>query len=204
MTTSHLSVVSVDVLALHYDGDTGTLRVAVPRRDRDPYAGCRALPGVVLTSGERLEAAARRALAKFTYSRPAVIGQLRTFDEPSRDPRGPSLSIAMFAVLDHLDDAVAADIAAPPNDLGFDHTHIIDSCRPLLASHMLTDREFTRSLLPNQFTSVDARNIQTALTGVVPHMGNLNRALDDAGATKSEDRVTTGRGRPAVLRSFSD
>lgn len=202
MTTSHLSVVSVDVLALHYDRATGQVRVAVPRREREPYLGTRALPGVVVMSGERLDAAARRALAKFTFARPAVVGQLRTFDEPMRDPRGPSLAIAMYAVLDHLDDALAIDTAAVAEGLAFDHAHIIDVCRPLLGAKLWTDMDFTRALLPDQFTTVDARNIQTALTGTTPHMGNLSRVLDDAGATKG-DSVTAGRGRPAVLRSFS-
>lgn len=202
MNPDHLSVVSVDVLALHYDQGTGTLRLAVPPRTREPFLGTSALPGVVVMSGERLADAAARAIAKFTDQTPVAIGQLRTFDEPVRDPRGPSLSIAIHAVLPELDEIVSVALGGELPALGFDHADIIAGCLPLLASKFLTDVEFTRALLPDPFTSVDARNIVTALTGAEPHMGNLNRALDALPGAKKVGSVSRGRGRPTVVRSF--
>lgn len=194
------SIVSVDVVALHFDQVAGHLLIAVPARTTPPFASARALPGVVVRSGERLAEAAGRALAKFTDDAPTALGQLRTFDEPSRDPRGPSLSIAMYAVLP----AIPADAAAPVDDLpqlAFDHNHIVESTREMLAAKLWADMDFTRALMPTEFTTVDARTISTALAGTPPHMGNLNRLIDNAGAKKVGVSVA-GRGRPSVTRTI--
>jgi 8-oxo-dGTP diphosphatase len=197
-----LSVVSVDVLALAYNPETQQLRLAVPVRSADPFLGRQALPGVVLGSGERLADAAARALAKFTDASPVVLGQIRTFDEPARDPRGPSLSIAMYAVMPQLDQATSVDVSAPLPDLAFDHTQIVKTCLPLLGDKMWRDLGFTKALLPDEFATVDARAIEHALTGEEPHMGNLNRAIDSIAGVQKVGASVRGRGRPTTLRSI--
>ncbi|WP_063001453.1 NUDIX hydrolase [Nocardia mikamii] len=98
------SAVSLDVVALRFGADDTTVTFAVAPRQWDPFAGELALPGVLLGRGERLAAAARRAVhSKLGVPDDAIlaVGQLVTFDEPNRDPRGPTLSIAMWAVLGH-------------------------------------------------------------------------------------------------------
>lgn len=215
--TDLLSVVSVDVLCLSYDPAAEQIRLGLVRRDSDPYAGERALPGVTMRAGERLVGAAHRAIAKLTPSLPLALGQLRTFDEPSRDPRGPSLSIAMWAILPELADGTPLD-AVPP--LAFDHSQIVDNCLPMLGKLMLDDLDFTRAILPSPFLTTDARAILRTLTGEDPHMGNLNRALDALpGVVKSTsdgaesvatewggttaNRRGVSRGRPPVERIFT-
>lgn len=213
--TDLLSVVSVDVLCLSYDPIAETIRLGLIRRDSEPYPGDLALPGVTMRAGERLDGAAHRAVAKLSSALPLALGQLRTFDEPSRDPRGPSLSIAMWAILPELPDGTPLD-AIPA--LAFDHTQIVENCRPLLGKLMLDDIAFTRAILPSPFLTTDARAIVRTLTGEDPHMGNLNRALDalpgvvKSTAESTESPVTAGssarrgvsRGRPPVKRSFTD
>ena len=197
-----LSVVSVDVLAVRYDPVRETVRLAIPRRTRDPFAGVPSLPGVVLQSGERLAEAAGRALAKFTSSAPCALGQLTTFDEPNRDPRGPSLSVAMFAVLPDLDPDIAVRLDEKVPALGFDHEHIIATCRPLLADRLWRDIAFTGALLPDPFSTRDARAVVVALTGEEPHPGNLNRLLDGLPGIRKTGQTSAGRGRPTTLRSL--
>lgn len=175
MNENLLSVVSVDVICLSYDRETQQVRLGLIRRDHEPAAGELALPGVVMIAGERLDGAAHRAIAKLTAEMPLALGQLRTFDEPSRDPRGPSLSIAMWAILPNLDNAIALEDAPP---LAFDHSQILQNCLPMLGKLMLDDLVFTRAILPAPFLTTDARAIVRALSGEDPHMGNLNRALD--------------------------
>lgn len=200
--TDLLSVVSVDVLALAYDQGAGVVRIAVPERAREPFLGQRALPGVVLQHGERLADAAGRALAKFTDQPPLALGQLLTFDEPNRDPRGPSLSIAMWATLPTLDAGSSIEIGHGLPDLAFDHGHIIDTCTPLLRDLLWRDLPFTRALLPAQFTTRDARQLTIALTGTEPHLGNLNRLIDSLPGVTTVGMASHGRGRPTTVRTL--
>lgn len=200
------SVVSVDVLALTYDPTEHRLMLALHRRDRDPFAGRLALPGVVLHSGERLDDGARRACAKVTATAPLALGQLRTFDEPSRDPRGPSLSIAMWATFRHESLEQARQAVLVPTDavpgLPFDHDHIVTECVPLLADRLWRDLTFTRTLLPEEFRAADALSVQKALTGVEPHRANLNRTLDSLPGLRRIGTVGAGAGRPSQVRTF--
>jgi ADP-ribose pyrophosphatase YjhB (NUDIX family) len=106
------SAVSLDVVALRFGADDTTVTFAVAPRQWDPFAGELALPGVLLGRGERLATAAHRAVhSKLGVPDDAIlaVGQLVTFDEPNRDPRGPTLSIAMWAVLGHAAAAAGAE-----------------------------------------------------------------------------------------------
>jgi 8-oxo-dGTP diphosphatase len=197
-----LSVVSVDVLALAYDQDAGVVCLAVPERTREPFLGRRALPGVVLQRGERLADAAGRALAKFTSQPPLALGQLLTFDEPNRDPRGPSLSIAMWAVLPALDTTASVALGEDLPSLAFDHGHIIDTSTPLLRDLLWRNLPFTRELLPMEFTTRDARQLHIALAGNEPHLGNLNRLIDSLPGVATVGMASHGRGRPTTVRTL--
>lgn len=106
------SAVSLDVVALRFGADDTTVTFAVAPRQWDPFAGELALPGVLLGRGERLAVAAHRAVhSKLGVPDDTIlaVGQLVTFDEPNRDPRGPTLSIAMWAVLGHAAAAAGAE-----------------------------------------------------------------------------------------------
>lgn len=179
MSDSIFSVVSVDAVTCRYDRTARRVMVASYLRDAEPFLGSPALPGVVVRSGERIHEAAARAIAKLGAAFPSAHGQLRTFDDPSRDPRGPSLSIAVWAVLGPEDDADAATWFPidSPGDLAFDHSRIVADCRPLLADHLWRDPAFTRALTAPEFTGTDAVAIAEQLTGAPVHRANLNREL---------------------------
>lgn len=200
------SVVSVDVLALAYDPERARVDLGLHRRDRPPFEGELALPGVVLHSGESLASAATRALGKLTDARALALGQLHTFDEPLRDPRGPSLSVAMFAVLEPHESprAVWTRLDGDLPSLAFDHADIVRDCLPLLAERLWRDMTLTRALVPARFTTADAVRITQALTGRDPHRANLNRTLDALPGIVRAGTVSQGPGRPTALRSFRD
>src|SRR5918912_3242323 len=90
-------VLEVDVVAFAIRG--GRLHVLLVRRAADPFAGFWALPGARILPDERLADAARRALAERTGLDVAYLEQLYTFDDPGRDPRGRTVSVAYFALL---------------------------------------------------------------------------------------------------------
>ena len=92
------SNVSVDVLTLRYNAVDRRVEIAVAPRASEPYVGQLALAGVTLWEGERLADAARRAVRDKLGLDVKGLGQLTVFDEPNRDPRGFTLSVAMWAV----------------------------------------------------------------------------------------------------------
>lgn len=197
--TSH---VSVDVLVLHYERPARQLRLGLHVRTVDPFAGWPALPGVLLNRGERIRDAAARAVAKVGV-RPAGSGQLVTFDEPNRDPRGPTLSVATWAVTTEPGTATWSPLDELP-ELAFDHARIVADCRPLLAGMLWRDVAFTRLLTGEEFTAPDGLALHTALTGAAPDRGNLNRTLAGLpGLTRTDRLAAPGRGRPGTVWAWT-
>jgi 8-oxo-dGTP diphosphatase len=191
------SYVSVDVIALRYVRADRQLRLGLHRRDREPFAGRLALPGVLLLRGERI-----RALAKVGVRSPAT-GQLVTFDEPHRDPRGPTLSVATWATAAEPGTAVWVPFDRPP-ELAFDHDRIVADCRPRLAGLLWREATFSRGLTGAEFTATDALALSAALTGADPDRGNLNRTLAAIPAlTRTDRQASTGRGRPGVVWAWT-
>ncbi len=177
------TLVSVDVLTLRFDAEARTVLVGVAPREFDPFAGELALPGVLLGRGERLRDAALRAVTgKLGLDGSAVsaTGQLTTFDEPSRDPRGPTLSIALWATVGSVprtEGPVWTPLRAVPH-LAFDHDRIVADCRPLLADRLWRDVPFTAGLLGREFTTAQALDATESLTGDRPYPANLGRTMD--------------------------
>ncbi|MGA4788221.1 MULTISPECIES: NUDIX domain-containing protein [Nocardia] len=205
------SAVSLDVLALRFGADDPAVTFGVAPRQWEPFAGELALPGVLLGRGERLVTAARRAVhSKLGVPEDAIlaVGQLVTFDEPHRDPRGPTLSIAMWAVLGGPATPTGARWvsfdAVPP--LAFDHNMIVEVARERLAEMLWKDLTFTRPLIGEQFPATRAVALATALAGTRPDPGNLNRTLAAIpGLTRTGERMRTkATGRPAAVWSFND
>jgi 8-oxo-dGTP diphosphatase len=203
------SLVSVDVLALHFDRTARRVVLGIAARVTDPFRGQLALPGVLLGLGERLHDAALRALTgKLGVPSDVVsgIGQLVTFDKPNRDPRGPTLSIAMWAaVTERVDTAVWTSLDRLP-ELAFDHQRIVEDCRVLLAGALWRDPALSRALTGRRFPTADALDITATLVGRAPDRGNLNRTLRAIpGLHRTEERVAArSTGRPAAVWEWDD
>ena len=134
------------------------------------------------------------------------VGQIVTFDEPNRDPRGPTLSVAMWAVVDTVAEATVADTATWTTlddvpALAFDHNRIVQDCRSELVRALWRDPVFSRALTGRRFPTADAVDITGSLTGRVPDRGNLNRTLKTVpGLSRTEERVAArATGRPAAV-----
>lgn len=192
------SLVSVDVLAVRLVD--GHVRFASVERETEPFAGWQALPGVLLLEGERLATAGTRALRDKAGLAAVSSGQLVVLDEPSRDPRGATLSAALWAVV------VEAEVPRVEwrtfdsiGDLAFDHHEIVAHCRPLLARMLWNDLAFTRALMGSSFTVGDALAATTSLYGTPPDRGNLNKKLASVPGLEHAGHGT-GRGRPSSWR----
>lgn len=219
MTEYELPNISVDVVPVMLNSNTGMLEVALGKRVFAPSLGEFALPGVLLTPHERLDEAAYRSLkTKLAVEAEDVVTliDLGTFDNPDRDPRGATVSIAKLAVISGIpsDDKVAGvpleKIATNEYPLPFDHNTIVLAASHLLAEKMLANKALTRSILGETFTTKVLRNIlsqlqETAEEGnVIYDASNLTRQLkgtkwvemvdDDNNVTLT---AQTKRGRPS-------
>jgi 8-oxo-dGTP diphosphatase len=197
------SLVSVDVLTMQFSRVSRALELGVAARAREPFRDQLALPGVLLGDGERLRQAAVRALTgKLGIAEAEIrgVGQLVTFDEPNRDPRGPTLSVAMWAAVGDKGAATWVGLDQLPA-LAFDHNRIVQDCRTILAAALWRDPLFSRGLTGDRFPTADAVDITASLTGAPPDRGNLNRTLRALpGLHRTDERVAArATGRPAAV-----
>ena len=118
----------VVVIAAFPDGP----RVLLIRRANPPPGW--AIPGGFIEPDEDLPDAARRELVEETGVTAVTLAQIGAYGRPDRDPRGRTISVVYGAVLDRPPRARAADDAAAarwfpvnalPDDLAFDHAHIL-------------------------------------------------------------------------------
>ncbi|MDJ0106942.1 NUDIX hydrolase, partial [Rhodococcus erythropolis] len=131
------------------------------------------------------------------------------FDEPNRDPRGPTLSVTMWAVISSDEVPGSAEWVSwdNPGDLAFDHNRIVADTRPILADTLLwRDQAFTRALLGPSFPASYALAVAEELSGVRPDPGNLNRTLKALpGLERTDERVrVSATGRPAVVWAWTE
>lgn len=125
-------ICTVDVVLLTLKDET--LKVALLKREREPFKGVAALPGGFIHTEEDMDAqdAALRVLMAKTGIQAPYLEQLATFSGPARDPRGWSVSIAYYALVPHdvIEHAGHPDVKLASVDrqlsLPFDHKTIID------------------------------------------------------------------------------
>ena len=121
--------------ALVFSKAGGHLQLLLIERGNDPFKGLWAFPGGYVENDEDLEPAAIRELHEETGMQLAAMKQLCAVGTPGRDPRGRSVSVIYYAIVDASthnvkggDDAAAAkwvnvkDITT----LAFDHKAILD------------------------------------------------------------------------------
>ncbi|ODA67470.1 Bifunctional NMN adenylyltransferase/Nudix hydrolase [Methyloligella halotolerans] len=116
-------------------------RVLLIRRKNPPYKGEYALPGGFVDIGETVEDGCRREVKEEVGLDVGPLRLIGVFSDPSRDPRGHTVSAAFLAEL--TDDAVpvAGDDAASAEwiedwqsvDLAFDHAQIMKQAMRLAA-----------------------------------------------------------------------
>jgi len=121
---------AADVVALAGEPPRSVLLI---ERGMPPFQGSWALPGGFVEAGETMAAAAARELAEETGIEAGELTLLGVYDDPGRDPRGPTVSIVQLMRTDGELAAHGADDAAdarwfsleqlPP--LAFDHAQVI-------------------------------------------------------------------------------
>lgn len=109
--------------------------VLLVKRKNDPYKGRWALPGGFVDTWERLKEAAARELKEETGIDAKNLEQVSVFDDPQRDPRGRTISIAFSGEAAPDSEARGKDDASEARwwkvgeipDLAFDHFRILET-----------------------------------------------------------------------------
>lgn len=212
MSTYEQPLISVDVVPLQLDRQTGCVTVVLGERIFEPFLGQLALPGVLLQHELAREAATRALREKTGIDVEAVtIADTGVFDNPDRDPRGPTLSIAHLAVLDPSTVAGGRGRVVPLTEaagLPFDHDSIVKAAAKTLLDSLWQDAALTRQLLGATFSSRDAGNAQRSLEDVVHgepvtrDAANLGRKLansDWVARTEDTGAISPAGGRPPAM-----
>ena len=188
------------------------LCVLLARRLEEPQRGVFALPGGFVGADESPEETAERKLREKTGVGSVHLEQLRTYADPSRDPRGWLPSIAYLALVrpeELPEEGGPAEREAswhPIDDLpelALDHETIVDDGLWRLRARVAEKTWFLRvagALLPGAFTLGQAQRLYEALRGEAVDAANFRRdvkataLLVDTGETHSD-----GPGRPGRL-----
>jgi 8-oxo-dGTP diphosphatase len=108
--------------------------VLLIQRKNPPFQGRWALPGGFVDMDETLEKAVHRELMEETGIRNVQLQQLHAFSTPGRDPRGHTISVVFWGILDADQNPVAGDDAENAGwfeisklpKLSFDHQEIVE------------------------------------------------------------------------------
>lgn len=200
---------SVDLVLISLINDQ--LGLLLPRRDREPFLGSRALPGgyVHIDEDDDTFDTARRVAREKLGVDVAYLEQLYTFSGRARDPRGWSISVSYLGLV------AAADLAEPVRRnlapveklprLPFDHNEIVAKAIQRLRQKS-SYSSLPAFLLPREFTLNDLRELYERIIGEPIDRANFRRQIVDVQRLV----VPTGsrrRGlahRPAELFRLSD
>lgn len=145
------------------------INVLLLNRDEHPCKGKLALPGgfIDLNNDKSTELAAHRKLKEKTGLSSAYLEQVETIGGPIRDPRGWSLTVLYFALVDSTKitlseiDKNAFWIPITENqtkELAFDHSHLIDIVIERLRSKA-TYTALPIELMPDAFTLTELQKV---------------------------------------------
>eukprot|EP00999_Lentomonas_sp_LEN2_P000258 NODE_1253_length_934_cov_28.879802_g1207_i0.p1 GENE.NODE_1253_length_934_cov_28.879802_g1207_i0~~NODE_1253_length_934_cov_28.879802_g1207_i0.p1 ORF type:complete len:180 (+),score=4.72 NODE_1253_length_934_cov_28.879802_g1207_i0:256-795(+) len=110
------------------------VEILLIKRKQAPFKDCWALPGGFVAKGETAEEAAYRELQEETSLVASSLVPLTLFDEPGRDPRGWTISMAYWSIVKSKNNVKAGTDAKEAQwfsikqlpALSFDHGKIID------------------------------------------------------------------------------
>ena len=189
---------TVDCVVFGLDGSD--LKVLLIERDLAPFAGSWALPGGFVGMEETVEEAAARELEEETGLKKLFLEQLYTFSAVERDPRGRTVSVAFFALVnigDHKAQA-ATDArnaawfsAANPPKLAFDHKEILKTAIVRLKGKVRY-QPIGFELLPPLFTLSQLQSLYEIVLEVKLDKRNFRRKILGMDFLEETDRMEQG------------
>lgn len=204
MSERMIATIDVVLLTIHQQ----QLSVALARREHEPFTGLDALPGGYIhaeTDRDSLDAALR-ILRRKTGVNPPYLEQLRTFDGCARDPRGWSISIAYFALVNAelLLQAGHPGLSLCPVDalrrLPFDHNDIVQAAVERIRNKSQYS-SLPCHLAGERFTLPKLQKIYEACLGETLNKVSFRRKMDELGVLEEIAGQTEANGahRPAQV-----
>ena len=185
------------------------INVLLVKRDEHPCKDLLALPGgfIDLKRDESSEASAHRKLTEKTGITSAYLEQIETIGSPIRDPRGWSITILYFALIDATKVSAsklgASSLWMPISKLknekiGFDHKDLIDKAMSRLRAKA-TYTALPIELMPNEFTLSELQNVFSVIMGRELQPKAFRKRVIDAGMVKETGKSKISGKRPAKL-----
>lgn len=187
----------------------GQLNVLLVFREDHPCKGYWALPGgfIDLKRDQSTEAAAHRKLTEKTGLSSSYLEQVETIGSPNRDPRGWSMTVLYFALVDitrvKLSDIGMQSKWVPVPDianqvLAFDHAALINKGVERLRSKA-TYTALPIELMPSEFTLTELQHVFEMILGrEFQAKAFRNRVLSAAMVEETGGSKISGK-RPAKL-----
>ncbi|MFC5473301.1 NUDIX hydrolase [Paraherbaspirillum soli] len=199
-----ICTVDLVLLTLKDDG----LKVALLKRDHDPFKGVLSLPGGYIHADEDADArdAALRVLRVKTGIESPYLEQLATFSGSARDPRGWSISVAYYALVsaDVIERASHPDVQLlsvdRPLNLPFDHRQIVETAVARLRS-ISQYSSLPCHLLGETFTLPQLQRVYETLMGEALNKVSFRRKIFEMGMLEAIAGKfgASGAHRPAQL-----
>jgi len=184
------------------------LNVLILSRDSFPEKDKLALPGgfIDLKKDVDLKATALRKLQEKTGVKLPYLEQVESVGNATRDPRGWSVTILYFALIDIntineklLDNSNWHPVEKAENiPLAFDHNHLLEKAVKRLRSKTLYTA-LPIALLPSKFTLTELQTIFEIILGKKLPVKSFRRRLIDAKAVEGTEESKISGKRPAQL-----
>ncbi|OQY26702.1 MAG: NUDIX hydrolase [Candidatus Cloacimonetes bacterium 4572_55] len=188
------------------------LKLLLIQRSEYPFRGEWALPGGFVEMEESLDQAARRELEEETGVKNVYIEQLHTFGGMDRDPRGRTVTVAYYSLV-NLDDyppragsdaqrAKWFPIHEVPK-LAFDHQDIL-ACAIKRLQRQVRYEPVGFELLPEKFTLNQLQRLYETVLNREFDRRNFWRKFKRMGVLVQTEERKKGKFRPAVLYRFDE
>jgi 8-oxo-dGTP diphosphatase len=201
-------LVAVDCIVFGYED--GELKLLLFHRGIVPAKGEWSLLGGWVNENETIENAADRVLQQTTGLKDIYLEQVHVFSDPSRDPGGRVISIALNALIDikkHNKDLVREHgaywwgISELPH-LIFDHDQMVAKALEKLRSKAGYEI-IGKKLLPQHFTFLELRTLYNAIFQKEFDPGNFRKKILSLNTIeKTRKKNTTGSKKGAYYYEF--
>ena len=203
--------IKVAVDSVIFTVQAGELKVLLIQMKKKPFTGDWAVPGGLIEQNETSRDAAERILQAQTGVKNIYLEQLKTFDDPKRDPLTRTISVAYFALVpgkkvhlqttDKYADVRWWSVKRLPK-LAYDHKEVVKVAVERLQSKL----EYTNvvwSLLPKEFTLTHLQHIYEVILREELDKRNFRKKILSLKFIEKTGKKQEGEAnRPAELYKF--